>query len=185
MIYVHILQHKLLYRILRLLTCVNNTACNVGMCCGIALTGKINCCSFGWVGEASGGTPSERNVSSVIWDANKATLSRINLLKKKKKPVFIARNEIWKYTKIILVAIWPLSTSAEEGVPVGYVKGKVESHNVAAPTVCCPHVQQIDWGGSQWQDLTLGLLHRCFNHCCYPWKGNGKGVMVTVIIAAD
>lgn len=85
MIYVHILQHKLLYRILHLLTCVNNTACNVGMCCGIALTGKINCCSFGWVGEASGGTPSERNVSSVIWDANKATLSRINLLKKKKK----------------------------------------------------------------------------------------------------
>lgn len=168
MIYVHILQHKLLYRILRLLTCVNNIACNVGMCCGITLTGKINCCSFGWVGEASGGTPLERNVSSVIWDANKAILSWIILQKENKKPMFIARNEIWKYTKIILVTIWPLSTSAEQGLPAGYVKGKVESCNVAAHTVCYLHVQHVNQGDSQWLDLTLGLLHRCFNHCCYP-----------------
>lgn len=64
--YVHILQHKLLYRILCLLSGVNAIARSVGECCRISLIGNINRCSFGWVSEASDKTLLERNVSNVL-----------------------------------------------------------------------------------------------------------------------
>lgn len=92
--YVHTLQHKLLYRILRLLTCVNNIACCMGTYCGIMLIGKINCYNFGWAGEASCSTPSERSTSDILCAANKAVLTRIIL--QRILLTFVAVNEVRK-----------------------------------------------------------------------------------------
>lgn len=98
-----------------------------------------------------------------------------NFTKRKKKPKFVARNEIWKYTKIILVTIWPLSTSAERGggeLQCGsthHVLPARPAHWPRGLSVAGPHTGTPT---SPFQPLLLPLE-------------NGKGIVVTVIIAAD